>query len=140
VALICAAFFGAYAIFHWGVVPLFAPAERVEPPAPPSASALAPVPSAARAPSLKVEELGLPPNLDPGAGRGLLELVAAEGDGLYLDKAFVGRGPVRMVPAGAGPHEIKITRNELEITGQVQALAGRRLRVSLELPSAPAKP
>jgi hypothetical protein len=71
----------------------------------------------------------------------VLELVAAPEDLLYLDNTFVGRGPSRLVSAGAGNHVVKIVRGEVEISGQVAATAGKRVRVSLELPArVPTKP
>jgi DNA-binding response OmpR family regulator len=114
------------------VVPWLAPAEVVEPtPAPSAIIAAAREPVAPSGPKIVIEPVDLPPGVDPGSGRGLLDVMGEASDQLYVDGTFVGRGPGRSVPTSAGSHEVKIVRGEMAYSTQVELSAAKRLRVRL---------
>jgi hypothetical protein len=114
------------------VVPWLAPAEVVEPtPAPSAIIAAAREPAAPSGPKIVIEPVDLPPGVDPGPGRGLLDVMGEASDQLYVDGTFVGRGPGRSVPTSAGAHEVKIVRGEMAYSTQVELSAAKRLRVRL---------
>jgi CheY-like chemotaxis protein len=124
------AFAAAYALVRWGIAPLFAPAEEPAPVASVAAASAAPV-SATPAPfALKSENLAIEPGVDVGTGNGLIEIVAADRDALYVDGTLVGRGPRRLVPSPPGPHEIRVARGSDSAVVQVAVAVGRRVRVS----------
>ena len=124
------AFAAAYALVRWGIAPLFAPAEE---PAPVASVATASAAPAAVAPAqfaLKSENLAIEPGVDVGTGNGLIEIVAADRDALYVDGTLVGRGPRRLVPSPPGSHEIRVARGSDSAVVQVAVAVGRRVRVS----------
>ena len=124
------AFAAAYALVRWGIAPLFAPAEEPAPVASVATASAAPV-SAAPAPfALKSENLAIEPGVDVGTGNGLIEIVAADRDALYVDGTLVGRGPRRLVPSPPGSHEIRVARGSDSAVVQVAVAVGRRVRVS----------
>jgi hypothetical protein len=136
IALAAVAFAAAFVFFRWVVVPALAPSEAVEATPAPSAIVAAVRGSAApvtTGPTMSVKELDLPEGIDPGLGRGLIEVATAAADSIYVDSTFVGRGPGRSVPLASGRHEVKIVRADAEHTTFVELKAGRRLRVGLEL-------
>jgi hypothetical protein len=135
VALAIVAFGAAFVFFRWVVVPALAPPDPVEATPAPSAIVAAARGSAAPSagPAMNVQNLALPDAFDPGPGRGLLEVVTAPADSIYVDGTFVGKGPGRSIPAPAGRHEVKIVRADAEHTTFVELTAGRRIRLGLEL-------
>lgn len=126
------AFAAAYAAVRWGLSPMLAP--PAEDPAPAlSVSALGSariIDAPASAFTLKSEDLEIEPGVDVGAGNGLVEIVGADRDALYVDGTLVGRGPRRLVPSPPGPHEVRISRGTDDAVLQVEVAAGRRVRVS----------
>jgi CheY-like chemotaxis protein/HPt (histidine-containing phosphotransfer) domain-containing protein len=125
------AFAAAYALVRWGIAPLFAPAEEAAAPVASVATASAAPVSAVPAPfALKSENLAIEPGVDVGTGNGLIEIVAADRDALYVDGTLVGRGPRRLVPSPPGPHEIRVARGSDSAVVQVAVAVGRRVRVS----------
>jgi hypothetical protein len=141
ILLVVLAFAGAFLLVDRVIVPRLAPRETVAPLPPPSALVAKTRASAAvpAAPTLKLEALGIPAGVELGAGRGLIDVVGQEGDALYVDGTFVGRGPGRSVPLAAGSHEVRITRGDATQSLTVELAAGKRLRVSLP-PSARPRP
>jgi DNA-binding response OmpR family regulator len=131
--LVVAAFVGAFLLVDRIIVPRLAPREPVEPAPAPSALVAATRASAAApsAPTLKLEELAIPAGVDLGPNRGLIDIVGQEGDALYVDETFVGRGPGRSVPVTAGHHEVRITRGDTVQKMSLELGVGKRLRVTL---------
>ncbi|MFZ5895929.1 MAG: response regulator [Myxococcota bacterium] len=131
--LVVVAFVGAFLLVDRVIVPMLAPREQIAPTPPPSALVAATRASAAppAGPVLKIEELAIPAGVDLGANRGLIDIVGQEGDALYVDNTFVGRGPGRSVPVTAGRHEVRITRGDSVQSTPLELGAGKRLRVSL---------
>jgi hypothetical protein len=126
------AFAAAYGLVSWGLAPMLAPAAEDPEPAP-SATALGSariVDAPASAFTLKSEELEIEPGVDVGAGNGLIEIVGADRDALYVDGTLVGRGPRRLVPSPPGAHEVRISRGNDDAVLKVEIAAGRRVRVS----------
>ncbi|MGC4090756.1 MAG: response regulator [Polyangiaceae bacterium] len=136
--LVVAAFVGAFLLVDRVIVPRLAPREAPAPTPPPSALVAATRASAAppSGPTLKLEELAIPAGVDLGAERALIDIVGQEGDALYVDGTFVGRGPGRSVPVSAGRHEVRIVRGDAPQSVPVELAAGKRVRVSLA-PSSP---
>ncbi|MCA9632188.1 MAG: response regulator [Myxococcales bacterium] len=66
-----------------------------------------------------------PDDITLDADKGLLELNTGARHSIYVDEAFVGRGPRRRVPLGIGKHDVRIKLNgeELEQTVDIE---GRR--------------
>jgi hypothetical protein len=124
------AFAAAYAVVRWGIAPLFAPTEEAAPVASVATASAAPVSTAPAPFALKSENLAIEPGVDVGTGNGLIEIVAADRDALYVDGTLVGRGPRRLVPSPPGPHEIRVARGSDSAVVQVAVAVGRRVRVS----------
>jgi DNA-binding response OmpR family regulator len=116
-----------------------------EQPAEPAAAAVAPAAPTVPAPTPKpvqkakvepkTEDLGLPPGVPLSNDKGLLEIDIGEKHAIYVDGTFVGRGPMRRVPLGAGSHEVVLKTPEGDISLQASVTVGRRMRVSLPPPA-----
>jgi hypothetical protein len=83
----------------------------------------------------KTEDLGLPPGVPLSNDKGLLEIDIGEKHAIYVDGTFVGRGPMRRVPLGAGNHEVVLKTPDGEIPLRASVQVGRRTRVSLPPPA-----
>ncbi len=127
-----AAALAGYLVVSRVIVPWLAPPEVTEPtPSPSAIIAAVREPAAPSRPQITIEPVELPPGVDPGAGRGMLDVMGEPSDQLYVDGTFVGRGPGRSVPTSAGAHEVKIVRGDMAYSTQVDVPAGRRLRARL---------
>jgi CheY-like chemotaxis protein len=114
-----------------------------------SAEPASTAPSPAEAPPASAEGVGSPPapgravevglelpeGLELGSGKGLLDLETGDHDAIYVDGVFVGRGPARRVPIAAGTHEVRLRRDDEDVTHTVEVRAGTRTR--LAAPPAP---
>jgi hypothetical protein len=129
VAFVLLAFGAGYALVTWLLTPLLAPQEE-EPQVFPSASAGYVVPSPPDGFFLTTDNLPIEAGVDVGVGNGLIEIVGADRDALYVDGTLVGRGPRRLVPSPPGPHEVRISRATDAASVKVDVSAGRRVRVS----------
>lgn len=69
-------------------------------------------------PPLQVEQTKMPEGLS-WPGKGLIEVVTAEDELIYVDGVFTGRGPLRRVPVSPGEHELSIKQNGSARTGTV---------------------
>ena len=123
------AFGAAYAVVRWGVAPLLAPGEEA-PPAPVTSASAEPAAPSRDQFRLTSETLAIEPGVDVGTGNGLIEIVGADRDALYVDGTLVGRGPRRLVPSPPGAHEIRVARGNENAVLQIQVATGRRVRVS----------
>jgi len=61
-------------------------------------------------------------------GKGLIEVVTAEEELIYVDGVFTGRGPLRRIPVTPGSHEIKIKSGGSERQGIAEVELGRATR------------
>ena len=82
-----------------------------------------------------LQDLDVPPGVAVAGDKGLLEVDLGAKHAVYVDGAFVGRGPLRRVPLAPGNHQVLLKLPEGEVTVQAEIKAGRRTRVSL--PAAP---
>jgi DNA-binding response OmpR family regulator len=133
----------AFGITSWGILPLLSKDEPRESPAPEPAANLAPPPPAATAsapPVLRSEELDPPEGLELPAGHGLLEIESAGTESIYVDEAFVGRGPVRRVPTPAGRHSVEVRGEASSSRIEISLAAGRRVRIPAAVVAGPAAP
>jgi hypothetical protein len=130
----------AFAITSWGILPLLSKDEPADTPAPEPAATLAPAPpaTASAPPALRSEDLDPPSGLELPAGHGLLEIETAGTESIYVDEAFVGRGPVRRVPLPAGRHGVEIRGETSSSRIEVALAAGRRVRIPAPGVPAPA--
>ncbi len=135
----------AAAVAYLGVRSLMAPLTAELPEAPaaaavttaelPAAPAVVPppTPQPTAEPAAKLEvSYGDPPqdiNLDQD--KGLLELVTSQRHSIYVDQVFVGRGPKRRVPLGAGRHEVRLKLNSTEIVQEIEVRTGATTLVRL---------
>jgi DNA-binding response OmpR family regulator/HPt (histidine-containing phosphotransfer) domain-containing protein len=124
------AFAAAYAAVRWGLAPMLAPPAEEPAPAVSAVGSARIVHAPASTFTLKSEELEIEPGVDVGAGNGLVEIVGADRDALYVDGTLVGRGPRRLVPSPPGTHEVRVTRGSDDAVLKVEIAAGRRVRVS----------
>jgi hypothetical protein len=122
------AFAAAYGLVRFGLTR--GDEERAPAPAASSVEAAAKTPESPNAFSLKSEDLAIEAGVDVGVGNGLIEIVAADRDALYVDGTLVGRGPRRLVPSPAGSHEVRVTRGHDSAVVGVKTAVGRRVRVS----------
>jgi hypothetical protein len=79
-----------------------------------------------------VQEGPAPPDITLAPGQALIEVSTGAGHAIFVDDAFVGRGPVRVITVGAGRHNLRTRLNGAERSDNVDVSAGRLLRVSLE--------
>lgn len=108
------------------------PAASVAPTGTTTASSAAPVPAAKPSVQPTVQDLDMPPGVPVAGDKGLLEVdLGAAKHPVYVDGAFVGRGPSRRVPLPPGQHQFLLKLPEGDVHGQVEIKTGRRLRVSL---------
>jgi CheY-like chemotaxis protein len=77
------------------------------------------------------EDLPLPPEVMIADTKGLLEISSSSKHAIYVDGAFVGRGPVRRVPLDPGRHEIELRDGLRKTTAAVTIRQGRRARLTL---------
>jgi hypothetical protein len=119
----------AFGITSWGILPLLSKDETASAPTPEPAATLAPAPTASAPPALRSEDLDPPSGLELPAGHGLLEIETAGTESIYVDEAFVGRGPVRRVPLPAGAHGVEIRGETSSSRIDVTLAAGRRVRI-----------
>ena len=125
--------FGAVTVIR-GLTSAPAPVAVESPSAAPSgAPPVAVAKPAAVAPTL--EDLDMPPGVPVASDKGLLEVDLGAKHAVYVDGAFVGRGPLRRVPLPPGAHQVLLKLPEGEVPVQAEIKAGRRTRVSL--PAAP---
>ncbi|HEY3494060.1 MAG TPA: response regulator, partial [Polyangiaceae bacterium] len=123
----------AFGVTSWLILPLFSNGERRESTdAEPAASAAVPAPPVARGPVLVLtsEELDPPSGMELPPGHGLLEIETPGPDSIYVDEAFVGRGPTRRVPAPAGRHSVEIKSETQTSRIDASLAAGRRVRIA----------
>ncbi len=130
----------AAAVVSFGAVTLIrafssgpAPAPTTEP-APATAPTVSapPVVSPKQAtPSTNTEDLELPPGVPVGQGKGLLEVDVGGDFAIYVDGAFMGRGPMRRLQTDPGNHELRLRLSDGDVSVSVAVRAGRRTRVSL---------
>jgi DNA-binding response OmpR family regulator/HPt (histidine-containing phosphotransfer) domain-containing protein len=130
----------AFGVTSWLILPLFSRGEREAVDAEPAASAAAPgpAPAASAPPLLQSEELEPPEGIELQPGYGLLEVETAGPDPVYVDEAFVGRGPMRRVPLPAGRHSVEVRGEPLPSRIEVSLAAGRRVRIPAAGAAAPA--
>ncbi len=74
-------------------------------------------------------ELPLPDGVQVPTGKGLLEINTAGEHKIYIDGTFIGKGPIRRVPLGAGAHEVLMRQDGDEDRVQVDVSAGKRVRL-----------
>jgi hypothetical protein len=72
------------------------------------------------------------------AGHGVIEIETVGPDSLYVDDAFVGRGPIRRVPLPAGRHSVEIRGETQSSRIDISLAAGRRVRIPAAGAAAPA--
>ncbi len=102
------------------------------------AASVAPVAEAAAAsPSLAVDTLDLPPGVSVPAGMALLEVETGAAHTIYVDDAFVGRGPLRRVVVEPGKHQVRLELGGQQLSEQPELTAGRRTKLSLATAAAP---
>ncbi|MBX3183795.1 MAG: response regulator [Polyangiaceae bacterium] len=135
----------AAVVAYLGVRSLMAPltAELPEPPAAaavdpaevPSAPAVVPPPAPAPVPEpaakLQVSYGDAPQDITLDTDKGLLELTTSQRHSIYVDQVFVGRGPRRRVPLGAGRHEVRLKLNTTEIVQEIEVRPGATTLVRL---------
>ncbi len=80
-----------------------------------------------------IETLPMPTGLDY-PGKGLIEVVTAEDELIYVNGVFIGRGPLRRVPVSPGEHAISIRNGSGERKGALTIEAGRCSRASFIAP------
>lgn len=80
-----------------------------------------------------IETLPMPTGLDY-PGKGLIEVVTAEDELIYVNGVFIGRGPLRRVPVNPGEHAISIRNGSGERKGLLTIEAGRCSRASFVPP------
>jgi hypothetical protein len=76
---------------------------------------------------MQVELTKMPDGLS-WPGKGLIEVVTAEDELIYVDGVFTGRGPLRRIPVAPGEHDLRIKQNGAERTGQVKVELDRCTR------------
>lgn len=97
-------------------------------PARPQTSGAAPAPmTAVPAP----QDLPLPPGVLVADVKGLLEVDTGDKRAIYVDGAFVGRGPMRRVPLDPGTHQVELRDGASRNVFSVAVAKARRTRVSL---------
>jgi hypothetical protein len=101
--------------------PAVAPATRTGASAPPGKSA------GSGPPAMQVESTEMPQGLS-WPGKGLIEVVTAEDELIYVDGVFTGRGPLRRVPVTPGEHEVRIKQDGSERSGAVSVELDRCTR------------
>jgi hypothetical protein len=94
-------------------------------PAPSSNGAPAAATSAAPVP---IEQLPLPDGLG-WPGKGLIEVVTAGRELIYVDGVFTGRGPLRRIPVTPGSHEVVLRTETSERRQAVDVVLDRRARL-----------
>lgn len=102
------------------------------------AASTAPVaakPAPAPAAKLAVEELGMDVGSPAASDKGVIDVSIAENHPIYVDGAFVGRGPKRKIPVAAGAHDVVIKAPSGDLSLQIEVKVGRRFLVTL--PSSP---
>ncbi len=78
-------------------------------------------------PPMKTEVTEMPKGLS-WPGKGLIEVVTAEDELIYVDGVFTGRGPLRRIPVAPGEHEVTIKNNGSERQGIVAVQLDRSTR------------
>ncbi|HEY5957054.1 MAG TPA: hypothetical protein VIV60_10895, partial [Polyangiaceae bacterium] len=96
----------------------------------PSASA-SPFVSAATA-SAVLQDNPAPSDVSLAPGQALVEVLTGGGHAIFVDDAFVGRGPIRVITVAAGHHTLRTRLNGVERNDSIEISPGRLLRVSLE--------
>ena len=104
-------------------------AEMAAPAAPAPAASSASTPAESEA--VQIEDGPLPPGIAVADDKGLLEVVTNSRESIYVGGAFVGRGPIRRVELGAGPHQVRIREGAEEREFTVNIQKGRRARLGL---------
>ena len=128
----------AFGVTSWGILPLLSSGQRRESTdAEPPASVAAPAPQVQKSAPvvLTSEELDPPSGMELSDGQGVLEIETAGPDSIYVDEAFVGRGPMRRVPAPAGRHSVEIKSDNQSNRIEVSLAAGRRVRIPVAAPA-----
>lgn len=77
-------------------------------------------------------EIPVPPNVVLKPGEGVIEVSTGGDHAVFVDDAFVGRGPLRVVPVNAGHHVVRTRLNGAERSDSIDIIAGRAVRLSLE--------
>lgn len=80
---------------------------------------------------VRAEELEAPEGVVLGAGKGMIEVETGGKQAIYVDGAFVGRGPLRRVPVSAGSYEVRTKDDNRERVDSVAVKAGKRMRLPL---------
>lgn len=83
-----------------------------------------------------LESKPLPGGIHVTPGQGLLEVEIVEPDAIYVNGVFVGRGPLRRVPLGAGKHTLEVRGERTNEKLEVDVAAGQRTRVAARAPAA----
>lgn len=82
-------------------------------------------------PARQAEALPLPVGIETSPGQGLLEVVTQDRESIYVADAFMGTGPVRMVPLSQGSYELRIGSDGRREVHTVKVAAGQRTRLDL---------
>ena len=96
----------------------------------PAASSVRPAASA-RESAPAPEDLPLPAGVLVAQEKGLLEIESGDKQAIYVDGAFVGRGPVRRVPLDPGTHQVELREGARQRQISVSIVRARRTRLAL---------
>jgi hypothetical protein len=97
-----------------------------------STSATASTLPSAAPPSAVLKDTPAPSDISLAPGQALIEVATGGGHAIFVDDAFVGRGPIRVITVAAGRHTLRTRLNGVERNDPVEISPGRLLRVSLE--------